>query len=181
MFVITPLSHFIRTIDTAVEILHSSKNSKTVQPTLRDRINDSSEEVSEWAKSVYIAHRIQGGALRHLVGYYPISFDKFQDRFSNVSPADKAAWQTRRQRIFLPSSVHTPSPPLAIVETGHAISTLSIRSRSTTSPVTNTRHCFRSIWIPFSIRKGKPRPNHLYEYHAFALIVTCPPCYHHFI
>lgn len=53
----------------------------------------------------------EGGSLRHLVVYYPISFDKFQDRFSNVSPADKAAWQTRRQRIFHPSSPlpHWPS------------------------------------------------------------------------
>ena len=44
------------------------------------------------ARSILYIERIEfTAALRHFVGYYPISFDKFHDRFSNVSPVDKAA------------------------------------------------------------------------------------------
>lgn len=69
---------------------HEAENRKTVARALRDRINDCREG------SRYIYHIEFTAALRHFVGYYPISFDKFQNRFSNVSLADKAAWQTRR-------------------------------------------------------------------------------------
>ena len=63
------------------------KNRQIVERALRDRINDWRETKREREKE-----RIEfTAALRHFVGYYPISFDKFQDRFSNVSPVDKTA------------------------------------------------------------------------------------------